>query len=118
MVLLLKVSEALGQAAQNGWRRDFALPAFFVFLGARLGFVLSQIRDYFQAKRAKKSFLRAIDLELDALGRQLGDSLTEVTESGARLDAGGSTGPQFAASLRTSVFTSQLASSGMSTIRC
>jgi len=90
------------------WLREFLVPVFFTLIGAVIGFVASQIRDYFQAKRAKQSFVRAIGMELDALGNQLDASLLEVTASRERIESRGSTGPQIAAAFRTIVFTSQL----------
>jgi hypothetical protein len=91
----------------NLWR-ELLSPAIFTLFGATIGFVASQVRDGVQARRAKRSFLLAVGMELEALQRQLEDSLGEVTESRARLEGGSDTGPQFAAALRTSVFTSQV----------
>jgi len=95
------------------WLREVGIPAFFVVLGATLGFLASYFlekqkarREERQAKQAKASFLRAIGMELDALGDQLDASLHEVQESIERAKSG--TGPQIAATLRTSVFTTQL----------
>lgn len=63
-------------------------------------------RDEQKEKRAKQSFLRAIGMELEALSGQLAGALDEVRGSTERAKSG--TGPQIAATLRTSVFTSQL----------
>ena len=100
-------------AHQFSWLREVGIPAFFVVLGAALGFLASYFlekqkasREERQAKQAKASFLRAIGMELDALGDQLDASLYEVKESIERAKSG--TGPQIAATLRTSVFTTQL----------
>jgi hypothetical protein len=94
-------------APHFSWAREFAIPALFTFLGAVIGFLSSQLRDSWEARRNKKTFARAIGMELDALGTQLDDTLNEVRDSAARVDARG-TGPQFAYSFRTAVFTSQL----------
>jgi hypothetical protein len=103
---------------QFSWLREVVVPAIFVALGAVLGAGLGLLaserlekqkskRDEDKAKHDKDSFLHAIGMELDALGDQLDVSLQEVKESTERVKSG--TGPQFAAALRTSVFTSQLA---------
>ena len=60
------------------WLRDFAIPALFTLLGAAIGFISSQVRDEWNAKGDKQSFLRAIGMELDALGDQLDASFYEV----------------------------------------
>jgi|SRR5579859_3292784 len=100
-------------AHQFSWSREVGIPAFFVVLGAVLGFFASYHlekrkanREEQSAKQAKDSFLRAIGMELDALGDQLDASFYEVKESAERAKSG--TGPQIAATLRTAVFASQL----------
>src|SRR5580704_4685154 len=89
------------------WLREVLVPTIFILLGSVVGFFASQFRDSWKARRVKKSFMRAIGMELDALGDQLDASLHEVKSSTARV-ANGGTGPQFAAALRTSVFSSQI----------
>jgi len=97
---------------QVSWLREFLFPALFLIIGAVLGAVLTyftgRLSDNRKAKRAKESFLRAIGMELDALGTQLDASLQEVKDSTARVTRGAGAAPHFAAALRTSVFTSQL----------
>jgi hypothetical protein len=101
--------------------REVGIPAFFVVLGAVLGSGLSFLasqhlekqksrRDKQKAKQDKESFLRAIGMELDALSDQFDTTLQEVKGSIERIPGG--TGPQFAWSLRTSVFTSQIGKLG------
>lgn len=89
------------------WLREIGIPAFFTLLGAALGFFASHVQDERKAIRAKDSFKRAIGMELDALGDQLDASLHEVKATKDRVQARG-VGPRFAASLRTSVFSSQI----------
>jgi len=89
------------------WLREVLVPTLFTLLGAILGFLAGEMRDDWRAKKASVSFVRAIGLELDALSDQLDASFHEVRGSIERLRTGG-TGPQFAAGLRTIVFTSQL----------
>jgi hypothetical protein len=83
------------------------IPAFFTLFGAILGFFASQVRDAWNARRAKKSFLRAVGMELDALDAQLEASLREIATSEERVKAAG-TWASFAGVLRTSVFSGQI----------
>jgi hypothetical protein len=105
---------------QFSWLREVGIPALFLVLGtgfgAGLSFVASEKlearkakRDAQKEKRAKDSFLRAVGMELDALSDQLDGSLHEVKASTDRVTGGSGTGPQFAAALRTAVFTTQVA---------
>lgn len=57
-----------------------AVPAIFVLLGALLGFVAGQIKDYFDSRRIKRSFLKAIRIELTTLRKHLEGTLKDVTE--------------------------------------
>jgi len=90
------------------WLHELAIPALFTLLGAGIGFFTGELRDDRKAKRDKRAFLQAIGMELDALGKQLDASLHEVRDSTDRVRGNSQTGPQFAAALRTSVFTSQI----------
>jgi hypothetical protein len=91
------------------WLREFVVPVFFTLFGASLGYIATLVRDERKARRDKRAFLRAIGMELDALSAQLDASLSEVKASTDRVQGGALTGPQFAAVLRTAVFTSQVA---------
>jgi hypothetical protein len=90
------------------WLREFVVPVLFTLLGGALGFVTSQLRDELKERRAKKSFLRAIGMELDTLSVQLSNSLETVKESIKKISDGANTGPALAAAWRTSVFTAQV----------
>src|SRR6266404_3416027 len=85
------------------WLQGFVIPVLFTLLGAGVGLLTSVILDDWKAKRAKKSFMRAVGMELDALRVQLEASLREVNESTQRVISGGSRA-RFAGILRTSVF--------------
>lgn len=89
------------------WTKDLLVPGFFTLLGAALGFGLGEYRDELKAKRAERSFLQAVEAELGALDEQLEATLVEVRDSARRFEGGGHP-PQFAATIRNAVFTSQL----------
>ena len=89
------------------WLRELVIPAFFMLLGAVVTYVVTIVRDDREAKRLRRAFLRAVDMELAALSKQLDASFDEVSESLERVKTQ-STGPQFAASLRTAVFSGQI----------
>ena len=89
------------------WVRELIVPAFFTLLGAIVTYVATAVRDDREARRIRSAFLRAVNMELAALSGQLDSSLREVSESLARVKSQG-TGPQFAASLRTAVFSGQI----------
>jgi hypothetical protein len=89
------------------WADKFVLPAFFTLLGALVSLIVSEWKDYHQAKKRKHAFLRAVGMELDALTDQLNASLKEVDASQVRLRAFGA-GPYLVGVVRNTVFTSQL----------
>jgi hypothetical protein len=60
--------------------RLLMLPATLVVLGAVLGFVAGQIKDYFDSRRVKKSFLKAIRIKVSTLRKHLEGTLRDVTE--------------------------------------
>ncbi len=91
------------------WLREFVVPVFFTLFGVALGYIATLMRDERKARRDKQSFLCPVGMELDALSDQLDASLYEVKGSTDRVMGGGATGPQFAAALRTAVFTTQVA---------
>jgi hypothetical protein len=90
------------------WLHEIAIPVCFTLLGAGIGYFAGALRDGQKAKRDKIAFLRAIGMELDALGAQLDSSSLEVTGSKGRLEDRTSQGVHFAFALRTSVFESQI----------
>jgi hypothetical protein len=90
------------------WLRELVVPAFFTVVGAAVGFVASQIRDEWLAKRSKKSFLIAIRIELDSLNDQFTGSLTGVRDSAQKISGGGGPAPSFATAWRRAVFTTQV----------
>jgi hypothetical protein len=93
---------------QFRWLRELVIPAIFTLFGAALGFLTSQINDWFKAKRDKKAFLRAIGMELDTLSVQLDEWGRAVKDSLESLNGGALNGPQYSAGLQTLVFSSQL----------
>ena len=87
-----------------------AVPAIFLLLGALLGFVAGQIKDYFDSRRIKKSFLKAIRIELTTLRKHLDGTLKDVTEvlDGLR-QKGARKALHLSPKFQVGVYTSQLA---------
>jgi hypothetical protein len=93
-------------AAQPWWIEKLAIPGFFILIGAAVGWIVTELREKCQAHRSKRSFLRAIGLELDAICVQLDSNRKAVDESLNRLQSGGGA-PHFAGVPRRTVFDSQ-----------
>jgi hypothetical protein len=90
---------------QFSWLREVMVPAFFTVIGSALGFMAGQLRDGWKAKHAKKSFLQAIGMELDALSVQLTGSIVIVKKTIEEISSGSRTNSTFAMKWRTTVFT-------------
>ncbi len=89
------------------WVSNLATPAFFTSLGAALGFLFGEIKEWLQSRRSKKAFFTAIAVEVAALetaleetGQQAEDSLQRLMESGQP--------PQLGLFWVTTVFDTQL----------
>jgi len=90
------------------WIDRILIPAAFTLLGAGIGLATSQISGWFERRRTKQAFLRGIRLELHGLQEQLQASLSEAESSKDRLQRNVAAPPQLVATLRNTVFTSQL----------
>ncbi len=93
---------------QIPWWLDRLTMAAFTLVGAGIGFAAGRFKDWLDARAAKQAFLRAIRLELVALREQLEASLTEVNAGRVRYATNIGSPPQFAVTLRTTVFSTQL----------
>jgi len=91
------------------WIERLLIPAVFLLLGSVITFMVGQFTTWWNRRKAKFTFLRAVRLELLGLREQLEASLTEVEGSKQRLERGTPAPPQLVGTLRTTVFTSQLA---------
>ena len=83
------------------------LPSAFIILDALIGFMSTSIRDWNEAHRAKKAFLRAIRRELVSIDKQLSTAIEEVKSANKRL-LDDKQLPGFTLSFRTVVYSSQL----------
>lgn len=90
------------------WLHGVVIPILFTVFGTVIGFFASQVQDDRRARQAKKAFLRAVGMELDALDVQLDASFREASESAQRVKGGDSTGPRFVGNPRRSVFDGQI----------
>jgi hypothetical protein len=57
------------------WAERLVIPVIFALVGAGIGFGVGQITAWLERRRTKRSFLRAIRLELMGLQEQLQASL-------------------------------------------
>jgi hypothetical protein len=89
------------------WADRLVIPAIFVLLGAGIGLGVGQIAAWLERRRTKRSFLRAIRLELMGLQEQLQASLDETEGSKERLQRNVPTIPHLVGTLRNTVFTSK-----------
>jgi hypothetical protein len=60
--------------------KQLLLPSFFVLLGATVGFFAGQLKEHFEARRVKQSFLKAVCYELGTLRVHLEGTFTEIDE--------------------------------------
>ncbi len=90
------------------WADRLVIPVIFALLGAGIGFGVGQITAWLERRRTKRTFLRAIRLELMGLQEQLEASLAEVEGSKERLQRNVAAPPHLVGTLRNTVFTSQL----------
>ncbi len=93
--------------AQAPWWADRVLNLVSVMVGAILGFLAAQAKDWLDARRSKKSFLTAVANELSTVKKQLQRSHDELTDAQRRFNERG-TPPQFAGILSTTVFSNQV----------
>ncbi len=76
-------------------------------MGAVIGFLATQGKEWLDAKRSKASFLIAVGQELSTIQRQLERSRDELTQAQQRFVERG-TPPQLVGLLSTTVFSNQL----------
>jgi hypothetical protein len=97
------------QATPNhpSWASVIA-PTFYTLFGAGLGFSFGRLKDWLEARIAKKSFLRAIRVELSAIREQLKGTLNSATENKKSLESGKREVMHLATTYPTGVFVSQL----------
>jgi hypothetical protein len=98
----------MNAAAQPPWWADRVFGLVSVMVGAILGFLAAQAKDWLDARRSKQSFLTAVANELSTVKKQLQRSHDELTDAQGRFNERG-TPPQFAGVLSTTVFANQVA---------
>jgi hypothetical protein len=90
------------------WVERLVIPVIFALVGAGIGFGAGQVTAWLERRRTKRTFLRAIRLELLGLREQLQASLDEVEASKERLQRNIATPPHLVGTIRNTVFNSQL----------
>jgi hypothetical protein len=93
---------------QLPWWVDRLVNAGFAFVGATIGFAGGWYKDAIAARRAKTAFKIAIRYELEGLKSQLDEALFIVQDGRQRFERDPRSPPQFAVSLRNTVFSTQL----------
>ncbi len=94
--------------AEAPWWADRVFGLVSVLVGAILGFLAAQAKDWLDGRRSRKSFLTAVAHELNTLSGQLQRSRDELTDAQRRFNER-RTPPQFAGVLSTTVFANQVA---------
>jgi hypothetical protein len=91
------------------WFDRVATPAILLLVGTALGFGAGRINDWWNARRMKKAFLRAIRVELSTLRQHLAGTLKDATEAKEDLlEKGIRKALYLATSFQTGVYTCQL----------
>jgi len=88
--------------------RTVMLPILYTLIGACLGFAFGRLRDWLDARKARKSFLAAVHAELATLAEHLKGTLKDVTESKEGLEKGDCTVLHLATTFQTAIFVSQV----------
>jgi len=89
------------------WVSNLATPAFFTSLGAALGFLFGEIKEWLQSRRSKKAFLTAIAVEVGELKTALEHTGKTAVVLEKRLRESGHA-PQLGLFWVTTVFDTQL----------
>jgi hypothetical protein len=96
-------------SGQIPWWFDRAKPVVLLLVGTMLGFGAGRINDWWNARRTKKAFLRAIRVELSTLRQHLAGTLKDATETREDLrEKGMRKALYLATSFQTGVYTCQL----------
>jgi hypothetical protein len=90
------------------WVEHFAVPILFVVVGAALGFGFGRLKDWLDNRKRKKIFLRAVRVELSVARRHLEGTLTDATDTRAKLDNGVPLALHLATTFQTGIYSSQI----------
>ena len=90
------------------WLDHIAVPTFFTFIGAGLGFALGRLKDWLDDRKAKKIFLKAIRVELSVAREHLEGTLKNTTEVRNQLDKGVPVALHLVTAFQTGIYSSQI----------
>jgi len=90
------------------WLDHVGVPLIFLLVGASLGFAAGRLKDWLDARKVKKSFLKAIRVELLTLNEHLKGTLKDVAEVRDSLDKKVPKALHLATVFQTGVYTCQL----------
>jgi hypothetical protein len=90
------------------WLDHIAVPALFTTLGASLGFVLGRLNDWFDNRKSKATFLKAIRVELGVVRQHLQGTLQDANGAKIQLQAGIPIALHLATAFQTGVYSNQI----------
>ena len=90
------------------WLDHVAVPVFFTFFGASLGFGFGRLKDWLDDHKVRKGFLKAVRIELSTICGHLEGTLKDATEAKEDLERGGHKVLYLATVFQTGIYASQL----------
>ncbi len=88
--------------------RTIMLPILYTLFGAGLGFAASRLKDWLDERKARKSFLAAVRVELATISEHLDGTLKDATACKEALDKGEQQVLHLATTFQTAIYTSQI----------
>jgi hypothetical protein len=90
------------------WLDRIVVPVFYTFFGASLGFGFGRLKDWLDARIARRTFLKAVRVELSTIHRHLEGTLRDTTEVKECLERGERRVLHLATTFQTAIYASQL----------
>jgi len=84
------------------------VPILFTFVGALLGFVSGRLKDWFDDRKTKNTFLKAIRIELSVARRHLEGTLKDASETRGQLNTRAPRALHLVTAFQTGIYSSQI----------
>ena len=84
------------------------VPAFFTLIGAGLGFALGRLKDWLDDRKLRKTFLRAVRVELSVARGHLDGTLKDATGARTQLNMGVPVALHLATAFQTGIYAHQI----------